>query len=258
MDRAFFYVIGSEGNTTSGRITGVPAECGDTVFMGFCKPRIRSEVTPGDWIVAISNAKIKPRWILSMIQVRSKPKLWKARKDFPEAIWSPTNPTGQIWVESIEKGEKVKYRYIPGAPHDESRKKNDLETYADTDTLIVGTSNSVILREYGIPVNRRILSIMRRDLRLSKLKNAEIDASAPFGKVHRKKKGENEKQLVCVGRPQPAIVELNARDIEYLKKLAKTSREKIPKTTQSLLERKEGCGTPRRKMSNPKSKRGTC
>ena len=98
MAKAFFYVLGSDGNTSSGRITGVPAECGGTVCMGFCKPAIRSAARRGDWIIAICNSKIKPRWILSMIQVRSRPKLYKARKDFPEAIWSPWNPTGQIWV----------------------------------------------------------------------------------------------------------------------------------------------------------------
>ena len=103
MAKAFFYALGSNGNTSSGRITGVPAQCGETVFMGFCKPAIRSVAIRGDWIIAISNSKIKPRWILSMIQVRSRPKLYKARKDFPEAIWAPTNPMGQIWVEPIGK-----------------------------------------------------------------------------------------------------------------------------------------------------------
>jgi len=255
MPKAFFYALGSDGNTSSSRITGVPAECVGTVFMGFCKPKIRSAAKRGDWIIAISNAKIKPRWILSMIQIRSKPKLYKATKDFPETIWSPTNPTGQIWVKPIEKGDEIKYRYIPGAPHDKSEKKNDLETYPDTDTLIVGTSNSVILGEHGIPMNSGILAIIGRD---SKLKNTEIDPSAPFGKVLRKKKGEKKKQLVCAGRPQPAIVNLNARDIEYLKQLAKTSRKKIPKTTQTPIKEKRGCRTPHRKMSTFKSKRKTC
>jgi len=255
MAKAFFYALGSNGNTSSGRITGIPAQCGETVFMGFCKSAIRSAAIRGDWIIAISNSKIKPRWILSMIQVRSRPKLYKARKNFPEAIWSPTNPTGQIWVEPIGKQDEMDYRYIPGAPHDESRKENDFKKYPNTDRLIVGTANSVILGEQGIPINNRILAIMKKD---AKLKSVEIDLIAPFGKVLRKKKGGNEKELCCAGRPQPAIVNLNTRDIEYLKQLEKTSRKTLHKTIQPLPEGTRGCIIPRRKMTTVKLKRRPC
>lgn len=182
-------------------------------------------------------------------------KLYKARKDFPEAIWSPTNPTGQIWVKPIGKRDEIDYRYIPGAPHDESNKENDLKKHPDTDRLIVGTSNSVILGEQGIIVNSRILAMMWRGLGLKKV---EVDPSAPFGKVLRKKKDGKEKEWCCAGHPRPAIVDINARDIEYLKQLAKTSRKKVHKTAQPLIEGKWGCITSCRKMSTVKLKRRTC
>jgi hypothetical protein len=94
MVKAFFYIFGCKGNTREGEITGVPGECGGTVFVGFCKPDIRSEVQPQDWIIGISNAKLKPRGILSIIEVKDKPKLWKAIIDYPEAIWSEDNERG--------------------------------------------------------------------------------------------------------------------------------------------------------------------
>jgi len=98
MVKAFFYIFGSKGNTWEGKITGVPAECGGTVFMGFCKPDIRSAVQKKDWIIGISNAKLRPRKILSIIEVKDKPKLWKAIIDYPEAIWSEENKKGQLYV----------------------------------------------------------------------------------------------------------------------------------------------------------------
>jgi hypothetical protein len=219
MVKAFFYIFGSKGNTGDGEITGVPSECGGTVFMGFCKPDIRREVQKRDWIIGISNAKLKHRKILSIIEVKDKPKLWKARIDYPEAIWSKDNERGQIYVKAKKIGNDYEYEYINGAPHnDKEHRYNDMEKYPDTKTLIVGTSNSLILDKYGYPVDGKILSLIRKDPRL---KDENIDINAPLG---RNKKGDAQ------GRPKPAIITLSKSDIEYLKKIVNPTRKQIAKS----------------------------
>jgi len=111
MVKAFFYIFGSKRNTKEGDITGVPAECAGTVFMGPCKPLIRCKAQKNDWIIGISNAKVKPRKLLSIIEVKDKPKLWEAIRDYPEAIWSDANEIGQIYVRAkkVDNG----YQYEP-------------------------------------------------------------------------------------------------------------------------------------------------
>ena len=188
MVKAFFYIFGSDGNTKEGEITGVPAECGGTVFMGFCKPDIRCEAQKNDWIIGISNAKLSPRKILSIVEVKDKPKLWKAIIDYPEAIWSEHNARGQIYV----KAEKISnpyeceytYKYIDGAPHDEINKYNDLVKYPETDRLIVGSPNSLILGRYGHTVDEKVLSIIKKD---KNTKRKRIDIDALLGKMYNKK-----------------------------------------------------------------------
>lgn len=214
MVKGYFYIFGSGGNTSKGEITGAPGKCGGTVFMGFCKPKTRSKAKEGDWIIGISNAKIKPRRILSMIEVESKPKLHEAIDKYPEAIWSEENPRGQIYVEKKEDENGFHYDYIENAPHDESDRENDMERYPDTNTLIVGSSNSVILGKNGYLIDERILDIIRKD---PDYENEEIDRSAPFG---RDKNGR------CKGRNQVAEVELDKKDLEYLKSTANKTDEK--------------------------------
>lgn len=223
MAKAFFYIFGSKGNTSDGEITGVPAECRGTVFMGFCKPDIRSKVQKKDWIIGISNAKLTPRKILSIIEVKDKPKLWKAILDYPEAIWSEKNKRGQIYVTAKKIGDDYKYKYIDGAPHNEKNRYNDLERYPDTDTLIVGTSNSLILGKYGYIVDGKILSLIKKD---RELKKVEIDVDAPLGRMYNNKI----KRWIAAGHPKPAVVELSQSDIKFLKSIVNNARKQIEKS----------------------------
>jgi len=215
MVKSYFYVFGSEGNTVEGEISGVPGECDGTIFMGFCKPNIRSEVKKNDWIIGISNAKIKPRKILSLIEVKSKPKLYKAEKEYPEAIWSKDNKNGQIYIKSYRDNGDIKYKYIEGCPHSEKHRNNDMLKYPNTDVLIVGSDNSIILGNEGYVIDNDILSIMKRD---KNLQTKEIDDKAPFG---RDSAGR------CQGRPRPAIVELKNKDIDLLKKLVNNCDKQV-------------------------------
>jgi hypothetical protein len=222
MVKAFFYIFGSDGNTKEGKITGVPAECDGTVFMGFCKPDIRSVVQEKDWIIGISNAKLSPRKILSLIEVKDKPKLWKAIIDYPEAIWSEDNRRGQIYVNAKKIGNDYEYKYIDGAPHKEKDRKNDLSK-PDTDTLIVGTSNSLILGKYGYPVDEKILSIIRKD---TIVKREKVNVNAPLGKMYNRKL----KRWVALSYPIPAIATLSKSDIKFSKNIVNTTRKQIEKS----------------------------
>lgn len=230
--KAFFYIFGSNGNTKGGEITGVPGECEGTVFMGFCKPKIRSKAQINDWIIGISNAKLKPRRILSIIEVKDKPKLWKAIINYSEAIWSKDNPIGQIYVKAKKTGNDYKYEYIDGAPHDEGNRHNDLEKHPDTDTLIVGTSNSLILGKYGYPIDDKILSLIRKDPRL---KQEKIDVNAPLGRMYNRKL----KRWVASSYPKSAIVAPSKSDTEHLKEIVTTVRKQIA----------ESEGTPHQKLA---------
>jgi len=221
MSRAFFYIFGSEGNTEEGKIAWVPADCGGTIFMGFCMPTIRSKAKKWDWIIGISNSRVSPRKILSIIEVNAKPKLWKAIKKYPQAMWGEGNPEGQICVEATRNDAEWEYRYIPGAPHSESNRYNDLEKYPDTDTLLVGTSNSIVLGRDGYLVDERILATLKKDERL---KNEEIDVNAPLGRMFNTRTG----RWVPLSYPPPAIVDLDKKEIHYLKKIvdiAKSNRK---------------------------------
>lgn len=230
MVKAFFYIFGSKGNTKEGEITGVPGECRGTVFMGFCKPDIRRKVQINDWIMGISNAKLKHRKILSIIEVKEKPKLGKAIRDYPEAIWSESNQRGQIYVNGKKIGNSYEYKYINGAPHNEEHRYNDMKKYPETDTLIVGTSNSLILGKYGYPLDRKILRLIRKDPRL---KNRSIAVDAPLG---RNKNGKAQ------GRPKPAIITLTEDDVEFFKKIVKITKNRILKSEQSLSTYSSGGG----------------
>ena len=218
MVKGFFYIFGKDGNTDEGEIIGVPGECKGSVFMGFCKPDIRSNIQKNDWIIGISNAKLKPRKILSIIEVKGKPELWEAIINYPEAIWSKKNPKGQIYVKAKKIGNSYEYEYINGAPHNETHRFNDLEKYPNTDRLIVGTSNSMILGKYGNLVDRNILTILRKD---SKLKNKKIDINAPLG---RDKRGNAQ------GRPKPAVVLLSKSGVKYLKEIVSNARNQMKKS----------------------------
>jgi hypothetical protein len=233
MSKAYFYIFGTNGNTVNGEITGVPGQQGNMIFMGFCKPDIRSAVQAKDWIIGISNAKIKPRKILSIIEVKEKPKLWEAIKKYPQSIWSTSNKRGQIFVNAQKEGKTWKYSYIPDAPHDEGDKHNDMEKYQDTKTLIVGTTNSRLLEENGYPINNRVLSILRR---ADTLKGKKIDSNNPFGTAFYKKLGKE----VSYGR-MTAIVELTESDVSFFKSFVKSPRKQPGKNRSRKVNRKRSC-----------------
>jgi len=194
--------------------------------MGFCKPDIRSAVQKKDWIIGISNAKLSPRKILSIIEVKDKTELWKSIINYPEAIWSEKNKRGQIYVTAKKVGNDHEYKYIDGAPHNEKNRHNDLEKYPDTDTLIVGTSNSLILGRYGYPVDRKILSLIKKD---SRLKKEKIDINAPLGQMYSSKI----KRVVASSYPKPAIVDLFQSDIKFLRSIVNSARWQIERDKNS-------------------------
>lgn len=217
MPRGYFYIFGTEGNDSRGHITNIPGECRGTVFMGPCKPEIRSRAQHRDWIVGISNAEVKPRKILSMIEVEDKPPLWKAIDGYPEAIWNEQNPHGQIYFEARKVGRGFDYDYIKGAPHNESHRHNDLEKYPDTATLIVGSPNSILLEEQGYVIDRRILNMIRRD---STVRRRHPTTDCPLGRMLRRRDGK----WVCQSYPRFAEVPLDESDIEYFEKIVDSLR----------------------------------
>ena len=221
MPKGYFYVFGQNGNDKNGVIQGVPQDCSGTVFMGPCKPDIRSKVKPRDWIIGISNALIKPRKILSIIEVDEKLKLYKAIEKYPQAIWRKNNHSGhgQIYYKVKEgiTGEPTEddYELIDGCPHNQGNERdkakryhNDLKRHKDTDTLVVGTSNSCILDNYGREIDDAVLGMLRKGY-------SNPDKECPFGR-----NSDNH----CQGHPQLRAIELTRTDISYLKHIIKKTK----------------------------------
>ena len=117
MQDGYFYIITRHEST--GEINGVPGECGGIVFMGPCKPRLRAKVKKWDWIIGISSAKIRPRRILSIIEVGEKIKFAEACKKYPQAIWSKENKRGQIYCKPLRQRSDGTWEYEPvkGSSH---------------------------------------------------------------------------------------------------------------------------------------------
>ena len=91
-------------------------------------------------------------------------------------------------------------------------RKNDLERYPETDTLIVGTPNSLILGRGGYPLNSKILSLIKRDQKLIK---KEITENAILGLMYNRALNK----YVASSYPQHAEVEISQSDIEFFSKI---------------------------------------
>lgn len=129
-------------------------------------------------------------------------------------------------------GNDYEYEYIDGAPHGEENRKNDLSK-PDTDTLIVGSSNSLILGKYGYTINERILSMIKKD---TKSKRKKIDVNAPLGRMYNSKL----KKRVASSYPKPAIVDLSQSDIKFLKSIVSSTRGQIKISKNSHQQSTDG------------------